>query len=74
MSAWGKLSEARGLAKWLVRTRKRGYAGIGEVIVQEGGPFRARPSPPPRDHWTLWGDPDELARTVRVVERYPALD
>jgi hypothetical protein len=71
MSVWGKLREARGWAKWQVRTGKRSYVGIAEVIVEEPGPFRAKESPPPRERWTLWGDPDALAQVARLVERYP---
>jgi hypothetical protein len=38
MSVWGKLREARGWAKWQVRTGKRAYVGIAEILVEEGGP------------------------------------
>jgi hypothetical protein len=71
MSTWGKLREARGLARWQVRTGKRAYAAIAEIAVEDGGPFRVRDSPPPRDHCTLWGDPDALTAAARVVEHYP---
>jgi len=69
-SAWGRPAKARDFAKWLVRTGKVTRAYVAAVRVDDGGPFRAEPSPPPTGHWTLWGDPDALAAASWIVDRY----
>lgn len=69
-SAWERPAKARDFARWLVRTGKAPHAYVAAVRVDDGGPFRAAPSPPPTGHWTLWGDPDALADASWTVERY----
>ena len=70
MSVWDRPILARGLAKWEIRRGYRQRAFVAAVPVEEGGKFRARPSPPRTGHWTLWGDADQLAAVSRIVERY----
>jgi hypothetical protein len=76
MSVWSKLGDARGLAKWQVRSGHRPHTYIAAIPIEEVGPFLIEHSPnavePPRsNHYTLWGDPAGLAEIARIVERHP---
>jgi len=69
MSVFDTPAAARGLARWRLR---KGYVArtfIAAVIVQAEGPLRAQPSPPPRGHWTLWGEPEQVRARATIIER-----
>jgi hypothetical protein len=68
MSSYDRLSDARGVAKLLKRRRQLEEIHIAAVPIAPGGPFRVEQSGPDRHHYTLWGDPDELAAQARIVE------
>jgi hypothetical protein len=68
MSVFDTLAGARGLARWRLR---KGYVVrtcIAAILVDAEGPLRAEPSPP-RGHWTLCGEPEQVRAHATIVER-----
>jgi len=69
LSVFDKIGLARGLAKWRLRKGFVSKTFVAAVVIEDGAPIYAKPSPPPTGHWTLWGDPNAICVRARVVER-----